>query len=75
MKVAAKGQVTIPIKFREKMGIVPGDEILFSIERGKLYLQKITGEGRGEILVRKISNQGSIKMTTDEIMALTRGND
>ncbi|HPO16606.1 MAG TPA: AbrB/MazE/SpoVT family DNA-binding domain-containing protein [Candidatus Hydrogenedentes bacterium] len=75
MKVTTKGQVTIPIEFREKTGIVPGSEIRFSLERGKLYLQKVKGEGRGKELIRKMTGQGNIKMTTDEIMALTRGED
>ncbi len=75
MKVTTKGQVTIPIALREKTGIVPGSEIRFSLEKGRLYLHKVKGEGRGKDLIRRMTGQGSIKMTTDEIMALTRGDD
>lgn len=75
MKVTTKGQVTIPIELREQTGIVPGSEIRFSVERGRLYLHKVKGEGRGKDLIRRMTGQGSIKMTTDEIMALTRGDD
>lgn len=73
MKVSLKGQVTIPIEFREKLGIAPGHEVRFSLERGRLYLQKVNESGCGNILVNKITGKGDIKMTTDEIMALTRG--
>ena len=37
-KVTAKGQVTIPIEIRKKLGIKNGDKILFVEESGRIYM-------------------------------------
>ena len=37
MRVTIKGQVTIPQDIREKLGIVPADEIDFIEEKGRVY--------------------------------------
>ena len=36
-KVTSKGQVTIPIEIRKKLGIKNGDKVLF-IESGRIYI-------------------------------------
>ena len=73
MKVTTKGQVTIPLELRMKAGITPGSEIIFSEEKGRIYLRKAPGPGRGTALAERLAGQGAGKMTTDEILALTRG--
>jgi AbrB family looped-hinge helix DNA binding protein len=73
MRVSTKGQVTIPLNLREKAGIVPGTEVEFLVEGPRLYLRKVATGGRGAALVRKMAGKGNVKMSTDEIMALTRG--
>jgi AbrB family looped-hinge helix DNA binding protein len=45
MKVTSKGQVTIPQELREKVGIVPGSDVEFVHEGGRLYLRKRRGQG------------------------------
>jgi len=75
MKVTTKGQVTIPLPLRQKAGIVPGSEVEFVEERGRLYLKKIEGPGRGRALVAAMRGRGTVAMSTDEILALTRGDD
>lgn len=37
-KVTSKGQVTIPVEIRRKLGIKNGDKILFVEECGKIYI-------------------------------------
>ena len=37
-KVTSKGQVTIPIEIRKKLGIKNGDKTLFVEEAGKIYM-------------------------------------
>jgi AbrB family looped-hinge helix DNA binding protein len=74
MKVTTKGQVTIPRDVRNEAGIFPGSEVEFVRARdGKLYLRKIEGKGRGRDLVARLRGQGEVRMSTDEILALTRG--
>jgi len=74
MKITTKGQVTIPLPIREKMGLRPHTEVEFFIEGNAVRLQKVKkSPGRGEELVRRMRGRATVKMTTDEIMALTRG--
>ena len=37
-KVTSKGQITIPIEIRKKLGLKNGDKILFMEESGKIYM-------------------------------------
>jgi len=73
MRVTTKGQVTIPQKIREKLGITPAVEIDFLEEKGRIYLVKKTGKPKEPYKFRKLRGIANVKMTTDEIMALTRG--
>lgn len=73
MKVTTKGQVTIPQEIREKLGITPAVEIDFLEEQGRFYLVKRAGEPKKSYKFRKLRGIADVKMTTDEIMALIRG--
>jgi len=71
MRVTTKGQVTIPINVREILGIMPGTDIDFREGNGRFYIVKISTPKK----TRKFSKLRGIatsKMTTDEIMNLTR---
>ena len=37
-KVTAKGQITIPISIRKKLGVKEGDKVLFFEDNGKIIL-------------------------------------
>jgi len=39
-KVTSKGQITIPKEVRERLGLRPGDEVEFLVEKGQVYLKK-----------------------------------
>jgi AbrB family looped-hinge helix DNA binding protein len=73
MKVTTKGQVTIPQIIREKLGITPSTEVDFIEEKGRVYLVKKKGANITNRKFRNLRGIATIKMTTDEIMALTRG--
>ncbi len=73
MRVTTKGQVTIPQSIREKFGISPAVEIDFIEEKGRIYLVKGKGENVKPHKFRRLKGIATVKMTTDEIMALTRG--
>ena len=74
MRVTTKGQVTIPQKIREKLGITPAVEVDFIEEKDRIYLVKRKGKPQKTHKFRKLRGIANVKMTTDEIMALTRGN-
>ena len=72
MRITSKGQVTIPLEIRESMGLLPHTQVKFVRKGNCVYLEK-EPSARGETLINKMRGKGDIKMTTDEIMALTRG--
>ena len=52
-----------------------GSEVEFFEECGRLYIEKVKGTGRGAGLVARMRRGGTVTMSTDEILALTRGED
>jgi AbrB family looped-hinge helix DNA binding protein len=73
MRVTSKGQVTIPQAVRERLGIVPGGEVEFVVEGGVARLIPVKNAcRRGRKIVKHLTGRGTVKMTTDEIMKLTR---
>ncbi|MBE9538719.1 MAG: AbrB/MazE/SpoVT family DNA-binding domain-containing protein [Proteobacteria bacterium] len=74
MKVTSKGQVTIPRDVRAAMGILPAEtEVEFvKGENNNWYLKKVSGKSRELSRFRKAAKIGKLRMSTDEIMALTR---
>ena len=74
MKVTTKGQVTIPMQIRERLGIQPGAEVEFVLEGNAakvIPIKKATEHGAR--IVERLRGKATVKMTTDEILALTRG--
>ncbi len=76
MRITSKGQVTIPQEIREKLGLLPESEVEFEVRGDVVQLRKVKGgkRGRGRSLVAQLRGRGSVRLSTDEIMALTRGN-
>ncbi len=75
MRITSKGQVTIPIEVREKLGLLPNTEVDFEIRGNSARLVKIPAKrarSRGADAVARLRGRGDIQMTTDEILALTR---
>ena len=77
MKITTKGQVTIPQEIREKLGLLPNSEVEFEVVGQAVRIRKVRrarGKGRrGKSLVAKLRGRGSVRMSTDEILSLTRG--
>lgn len=73
MRITTKGQVTIPIDIRERLGLGPGSVVDFSIDGEGVRITKARErQDRGAQLVRHLRGRGDVAMSTDEIMALTR---
>ncbi len=71
MRVTTKGQVTIPRGVREALGISPETEVDFIEDGGRFYIVK-TNLPNVTRKFKKLRGIASSKMSTDEIMSLTR---
>jgi AbrB family looped-hinge helix DNA binding protein len=75
MRITSKGQVTIPIEIREKTGLLPNTEVEFELEGKVVRLRRAKASrqgGRGALAVARLRGSATVRMTTDEILALTR---
>jgi AbrB family looped-hinge helix DNA binding protein len=79
MRITSKGQVTIPQHIREEAGFLPNTEVDFELDGSTVRIVKTKrpkSMTRGELIVEHLRrSRGQIRMTTDEIMELTRGDD
>jgi AbrB family looped-hinge helix DNA binding protein len=76
MRITTKGQVTIPLEIREKLGLLPNTEVEFSIDRNAVRVTKAarpTKRSRGREIVDRMRGRATTGMSTDEIMRLLRG--
>lgn len=73
--VTTKGQVTIPKSIRDVLGIEPGTKVNFKRNaQGEIVIERADGKTAIERFAKFRGLLGS-GMTTDEILALTRGED
>ena len=76
MRITSKGQVTIPQAVREQAGLLPNTEVAFVVDGNAVRIIKSTSgrrPTRGAAAVRRLRDAGGrVRMTTDEIMSLTR---
>ena len=77
MRMTSKGQVTIPQHIRESAGFRPGTELEFVIDdAGDVRVRRQADQPENPALkaaIGQLRGTATAKMTTDEIMALTRG--
>ena len=77
MRISSKGQVTIPQKIRSRLGLLPHTKVEFELAGDRARIRKARrppGEsGRGRLAVELLRGTASTRMSTDEILALTRG--
>lgn len=71
MRVTSKGQVTIPLAVRRRLGIEPGSEVEFELDGNGARLTRVN-PGRGRAIARRMRARGTVAMSTEEILALTR---
>ena len=75
MRITEKGQVTIPLEIRQKLGLLPHTEVQFEIDGNTARIRKVRGanrQGRGAEVIARLRGSATVKMTTDQILALTR---
>ena len=71
MRVTTKGQVTIPRRVREILGIAPETDVDFVEDDGRFYIVKAS-DTKPTKKFTKLRGIATAKMSTDEILKLTR---
>ena len=79
MTVTIKGQITIPLALRERFGLLPGTEVEFVTDADALRVKPRKHNRRAatafDAWLTKAAGSASTKLSTDQIMATTRGED
>jgi antitoxin PrlF len=73
MRMTSKGQVTIPEEIRHNFGLFPGCDIKFFVKNNKIYLEINNSKNRIASKFEKVKNIATTKLSTKQIMDLTRG--
>ena len=77
MRITSKGQVTIPQEIREQLGLRPNTEVVFEVEGNVVRLRRAPSQphARGDRAVERLRGRATAGLSTEEIMALTRGGE
>ena len=77
MQITSKGQVTIPQDIRNRLGLLPNTKVEFELAGDHARIRKAKGPAsesvRGRLAVDLLRGAADTRMSTDEILALTRG--
>ncbi len=75
-QVTSKGQVTIPKRVRDLLGIKPGTAVNFEpTQDGRIVIVAAGRKTRKPSRFAALRGTATVKLTTRQIMALTRGGD
>ena len=79
MRMTSKGQVTVPLHIRERAGLVPSSEVEFEIDDEGVVRLRRKGDAEQprnaalEKAIDQMRGSATAGLSTEEIMALTRG--
>ena len=72
-KITSKGQVTIPKKVREKLGVHPGEEVGFDEKEGLVFIRKAVTESPFDKWMGKLKHLKGQR--SDDLVKESRGHD
>jgi antitoxin PrlF len=73
MRITDKGQVTIPVGIRRSVGLLPNTDVEFVVSGKDVVLRRSSKRRRGGKLLARMRGRATRRLSTDQIMALTRG--
>lgn len=75
MQITSKGQVTIPQEIRNRLGLLPHTTVEFELVGDHARIRKAQRPEsiRGRLALDLLRGTADTRMSTDEILALTRG--
>ncbi len=73
--LTSKGQVTIPKKVRDYLGLKAGSPVTFKrLDNGDIAIRAARAPERPRVSqFAKLRGRATVRLSTDEILALTRG--
>ncbi len=73
--ITSKGQVTVPKSIRDYLGLKPGSAVVFErTQNGEVVLRPASRSAKRQpSRFSKLRGRGTVRLRTDEILALTRG--
>jgi len=72
--LTSRGRLTVPKSIRDFLGIAPGSKVAFHLApSGEVVLRPVTVETHRPSRFSKLRGCATVKMRTDEILALMRG--
>jgi antitoxin PrlF len=73
--LTSKGQVTVPKKIRDYLGLKPGKPVTFErLSSGEIALKAAKPSVKPKVSrFAKLRGRATVRMTTEAILALTRG--
>ena len=76
-KITSKGQVTVPKTIRDYLGLKTGSAVTFErLGSGEIVLRPTKPKAKLSVSAfAKLRGRATVRMKTEEIMALTRGDD
>jgi AbrB family looped-hinge helix DNA binding protein len=77
MRITAKGQLTIPQKVRERAGLMPGAEVEVIYENDVVQIRKPSKRAPDAVdkRIARFAGSGNRRHSTEELMAMLRGDD
>jgi len=77
MHITSKGQVTIPQEIRNRLGLMPNTEVEFQVVGDHARIRKAPGTpgARSKRALEALRGTADARMSTEEILALTREPD
>jgi len=75
MLITPSGQVTIPQDIRRQCGLLANTEVVFRVEQGRVMLEKAPQQQTpGAAAIQRLRQARlRTRLSTDELLALTRG--
>jgi len=69
--MTSKGQVTIPKRMRQTLGLKPGSDVAFDLVNGQVVVKKAGKLGKSRF--GKVRGTLKDRLSTDQILTLLRG--
>jgi len=72
MKIDTEGKITIPPEIQNQLKLRPGTEVKLEVIGDTLQIRKLQNSNRGKEIIAAIRGKATNRLTTNDIMQLTR---